>query len=331
MTGYGITLRDIYAARRRIAGAARATPLVRSFALSKLSGADIRLKLEVMQETGSFKFRGALNALSLLSDEERARGVVATSTGNHGRGVAAAAEMLGIRAAICMSSMVPQNKIDGIRAHGAEIVIHGKSQDEAEEAAERIVAEEGRVAVPPFDHAGVIAGQGTIGIELMETLPGLDAVIVPLSGGGLIAGIALAVKTISPATRIIGVTMDRGPAMYDSQQAGHPVAVEELPSLADALGGGIGMDNRYTFAMVRDLVDEMLLVSEREIADAMTHLYREERLVVEGSGAVGVAALLRGMPDCAGRKVAVVVSGRNVDMDLFTRVVTGGSITVRTH
>jgi threonine dehydratase len=331
MGDHGISLRDIYAARKRIAGIARRTPLIASPALSERCGGTILLKLEIMQETGSFKFRGALNALSNLPESERAKGVVAVSTGNHGRGVAAAAEMLGIKASVCMSSLVPQNKIDGIRRHGAEIVIHGRSQDEADIAAKAIIEKEGRVMIPPFDHADVIAGQGTIGLELMEEAPDLDMIIVPLSGGGLIAGIAKAVKDINPRIRVIGVTMDRGPAMYDSQHAGKPVEVEERPSLADALGGGIGLDNRYTFPMVRDLVDEMLLVSEREIADAMTHLYREERLVVEGSGSVGIAALLRGMPDTAGRRVAVVVSGRNVDMDLFTRVVTGGSIDVTAH
>ena len=195
------------------------------------------------------------------------------------------------------------------------------SQDEAQLEVDRLV-EAGMTMVPPFDHPDVIAGQGTLGLEIVEDLPEVETVIVPLSGGGLIAGVARAVKSASPTTRVVGVTMERGCAMYQSQKAGRPVAVEEVPSFADALGGGIGQDNRYTFAMVRDLVDELLLVSEEEIADAIRHAYFEEKQVIEGSGAVGIAALLAGKLRRPG-VTAVVLSGCNIDMALHARLIRG--------
>jgi threonine dehydratase len=220
-----------------------------------------------------------------------------------------------------MSRLVPRNKVAAIEALGAEIRIVGASQDEAQLEADRLVAE-GMTLVPPFDHPDIIAGQGTLGLEIIEDLPEVETVIVPLSGGGLIAGVARAIKSAAARIRVVGVTMERGCAMYQSQKAGRPVPVEELPSLADALGGGIGLDNRYTFAMVRDLVDELLLVSEEEIADAIRHAYFEERQVIEGSGAVGIAALLAGKVRRPG-VTAVVVSGGNIDMALHARLIRG--------
>ena len=321
MTNHSVTLRDVYRARQAIGGIVRRTPLVPSPTLSARTGTAVHLKLETMQHTGAFKIRGATNKLTSLDEAERRRGVVTVSTGNHGRAVATAAQHLGVRAAVCMSTLVPGNKVEAIRALGAEVRIVGHNQDEAEVEAERLVAEDGMVIVPPFDDAHVIAGQGTIGLELMEDLPDLDTVLVPVSGGGLIGGIALAIKAAAPEARVIGVSMDRGPAMYESQKAGTPVRVEELPSLADSLGGGIGIANRHSFALVRDFVDELLLVSEEQIAAAMIHAFREERLVAEGGAVVGIAALLNGLVDNLGETVAVVVSGRNVDMDSFARIV----------
>ena len=221
-----------------------------------------------------------------------------------------------------MSRLVPRNKVEGIEALGAEVRIVGASQDEAQDEADRLLAEEGMTMLPPFDHPDIIAGQGTLGLEIIEGLPEVETVIVPLSGGGLIAGVARAIKSAAARIRVVGVTMERGCAMYQSQKAGRPVPVEELPSLADALGGGIGLDNRYTFAMVRDLVDELLLVSEEEIADAIRHAYFEERQVIEGSGAVGIAALLAGKVRRPG-VTAVVVSGGNIDMALHARLIRG--------
>ena len=321
MTQDEVTLGDIYRARRTIGPHVRRTPLVPSPSLSRLTGAEVHLKLETLQDTGSFKLRGATNAVRSLSDQERARGVVGVSTGNHGRGLAHAARQMGVTAVLCLSELVPQNKIEGIRALGAEARIIGKSQDEAQLEADRLVAEQGMVMIPPFDHPDVIAGQGTIGLELLEDLPDVDTVLVPLSGGGLIAGVALALKTAAPSVRVIGVSMDRGAAMVESLHAGRPVAVEEEESLADCLGGGIGLDNRLTFDMVRRLVDDTVLLSEAQIAQAMVHAFHQERLVVEGGGAVGIGALLAGEGGPLGERVAVVVSGRNVDMARFCQVI----------
>jgi threonine dehydratase len=221
-----------------------------------------------------------------------------------------------------MSRLVPRNKIEAIAALGAEARIVGASQDEAQLEADRLVGEDGMTMLPPFDHPDIIAGQGTIGLEILEDLPEVETVLVPLSGGGLIAGVACAIKSADPQIRVIGVTMERGCAMYRSQKAGSPVVVEELPTLADALGGGIGLDNRYTFAMVRDLVDDLLLVSEEQIADAIRHAYFDERQVIEGSGAVGIAALRAGAVRRPGI-TAVVVSGGNIDMALHARLIRG--------
>ena len=319
--GNRITLRDLYLARARIASGIRRTPLVASQSLSALGPASISLKLETLQATGAFKLRGATNFLRACGDEERARGVVTVSTGTHGRAVAHAARRIGARVVICMSSLVPRNKREAIRALGAEVRIIGCSQDEAEVEAQRLVADEGLVLVHPFDEPLVIAGQGTIGIEILEDRPEVDTVIVALSGGGLISGIALALKAANPRTRVVGVTMEQGAAMYESVHAGRPVEVEEVASLADSLGGGIGLENRYTFELTRSLVDDYVLVSESEIARAMRHLYRNERVIAEGGGAVSVAAVLAGkVPDLSGN-VVCVVSGGNVDMTAFTRIV----------
>lgn len=318
------SLADILAARARIAGTAVRTPLVPSPHLSALAGHDFLLKLEIGQPTGAFKLRGATNAVFGLPDD--APGVTCCSTGNHGRGVAYAARERGLRAVVCMSELVPQAKIDGIKALGAEVKIVGRSQDEAQVEARRLCEEEGLVEIPPFDHPLVVAGQGTIGLELMEDRPDLDMVLVPLSGGGLAAGIAFAVKTISPKTRVIGISMDRGAAMHESLKAGHPVAVEEVASLADSLGGGIGLDNALTFELCRDYLDDTILVGEDEIYRAMQTLYFEDRLVAEGACVVGIAALQSGKLPKPRGPVATIITGRSVDMDVFTRVVTGQDV-----
>jgi threonine dehydratase len=320
MTAERPSLRDLSAARRRTAGRLRATPLARSAALSAATGGEVWLKLEHQQITGSFKLRGATNAVLALSEVERARGVVGVSTGNHGRGLAHAARAADTACIICMSNLVPRNKIEGIEALGAEVRIVGKSQDEAQVEVDRLVAEDGMTMLPPFDHADIIAGQGTLGLEVMEQAPETETVIVPVSGGGLIAGVALAVKGVNPQARVIGVTMEHGAAMYESQRAGRPVEVEELPTLADSLGGGIGLDNRYTFAMVRELVDDMVLVSEQEIAAAIAQAYWREGQIVEGSGAVGIAALRAGRITPRGRTV-VLMTGGNIDPALHHELI----------
>lgn len=227
---------------------------------------------------------------------------------------------------ICMSELVPANKVEGIRAQGAEIRIIGRSQDEAQEEADRL-ADAGMTMLPPFDHPDVIAGQGTLGLELLEQLPDLQTVLVPLSGGGLISGVALALKHHNPQIRVMGISMERGAAMIASQHAGHPVQVEELPTLADSLGGGIGLNNRHTFEMVRDLVDELVLVNEVEIAEAIRHAYWSERQVIEGSGSVGIAAVLANKVTLQGPSV-LLLSGGNIDMNLHKQIIDGVNVDV---
>ncbi len=320
MTDKLVTIAEIEKARDALAGKVVRTPTVNSVSLSEMTGLPVFLKLEHRQTTGSFKLRGATNALSRLSTSEKQRGVVAASTGNHGRALAYAAHLEGIRAIICMSRLVPQNKVDEIRRLGAEIRIIGKSQDDAQEEVDRLVQESGLTMVPPFDNVSIIAGQGTLGLEIIDAVPDVDTVLVPVSGGGLASGVAAAVKAKRSAAKIIGMSMDRGAAMRASLDAGKPVLVEESESLADSLGGGIGIDNRFTFAMVRDLLDDLILLSEDEIAAGMAHAYMQEREIIEGAAAVGIGALLAGKIKAKGPIVAIL-SGRNVDMNQHRRIV----------
>jgi len=313
---------EVLEARRRLAGRIETTPLREAPGLSARAGFPVRLKCEHQQTTGSFKLRGATNALLALDSARRAVGVVAASTGNHGRALAFAAGRMGVRATICMSRLVPENKVSAIRALGAEVRIVGQSQDYAQREVDRLVAEAGMTMVPPFDAEAVIAGQGTLGLELMEQAPDTATVLVPLSGGGLIAGVALAVKTISPKTRVVGVSMERGAAMQASLAAGRPIEIEELPTLADSLGGGIGLDNAHTFEMARALVDEVVLVSEAEIAQGIRTAYFEAGEVIEGAAAVGIAALEAGKIRSGG-PATVVLTGKNIDMGLHRRIIDG--------
>jgi len=300
-----IQFEDIQAARERIAAHIIPLRIEASTALSKQFGCEILLAHEYLQTTGAFKLRGAMN--TVLQLDSKTTGVTAVSTGNHGRALAYSARQAGVPCIICMSELVPDNKLEAIRALGAETRIIGKSQDEAEIEANRLVAEEGYTMVPPFDHAHVIAGQGTLGLEMLEQVPDVDTVLVQLSGGGLISGIALALKTQRPDIRIIGVSMERGCAMAESQKAGKPVEVEELPTLADSLGGGIGLDNQLTFDMVR-------------IADGIRHAYFEEQIILEGGGAVGLAALVAGKVS-PGKKTIVLLSGKNINMQRHRKII----------
>ena len=317
-----LQLHDVYLARQRIELLVRRTPMEYSPSLSQRLGVAVYLKLESQQITGSFKLRGASNAVAQLSAEEKTRGVVAASTGNHGRALAYAASRQGVKATICLSHLVPANKVQAIRDLGAEVCIVGQSQDDAQREAERIANEQGATLLPPFDHPTIIAGQGTLGLEILEQQPDVVQILVPLSGGGLFAGVALAIKSVSANIITHGISMQRGAAMHASLAAGHPVEVEELPTLADSLGGGIGLNNRYTFNMTRDLCDHLHLLSETSIANALRHAYREERLVLEGAAVVGIAALLDGLIEPRG-PIVVVVSGRNVDIDQHLRVLAG--------
>ncbi|MFC0220219.1 hydroxyectoine utilization dehydratase EutB [Pseudochelatococcus lubricantis] len=310
---------DISLARRQLAGHVAETGLRTSPVLSRRHGQTVGLKLENRQLTGSFKIRGATCAILRLDAEQRRRGVVTASTGNHGRALAHAARGQGVRAVVCLSGLVPANKVEAVRALGADVRIVGRSQDEAMEEVARLARDEGLTPVPPFDHPDVIAGQGTAGLEIVEAMPDVATVLVPLSGGGLAAGVAAAVRFRRPEARVIGVSMRRGAAMHASLAAGHPVEVREEETLADSLGGGIGLDNRYTFALCRDLLDDVVLVDEDEIAAGIRHAFREEGETVEGAGAVGIAALLAGKVRPAG-PTAVLLSGANIDAALHRAI-----------
>lgn len=315
-----VTLQDIFQAQQTIAPLARQTPLIESETLGERLGSSVYLKLETLQKTGTFKARGAANKIRNLSDDERARGVITVSTGNHGRAVAYVARQLGIRAVVCISERVPPNKVDALRRLDPELVIHGHSQDDAARRADELRQERGLAMIHPFDDPHIIAGQGTIGLELLQRQPELDAVLVPLSGGGLISGIALALKSAASSIRVIGVSMERSPVMYHSLRAGRPVELPEEDTLADSLLGGIGLDNAHTFRMVQHYVDDVVLVSEEEIARAMAFALREHHLITEGAGAVGIAALLSGKARSLGRRVALVVSGGNVSLPVLLEV-----------
>ena len=315
-----VTLANIEAAGRRIAGRVASVPVRTSAALSSAAAHPVHLKSEGCQATGSFKIRGATNAVLALAPGACSRGLATASTGNHGRALAHAAHGEGVRIVVCMSALVPTNKVEAVRALGAEIRIVGRSQDDAQLEVDRLVREDGLIEIPPFDHPDVIAGQGTLGLEVVDAVPDVELVLVPLSGGGLAAGVAAAVKGRRPAARVIGVSMMRGAAMQASLAAGRPVAVEEAETLADSLGGGIGLANQHTFAMCRDLLDGVVLVSEDEIAAGIRHLHAAEGETVEGAGAVGVAALLAGKVEVQGPTVAIL-SGRNIDPGLHARIV----------
>lgn len=313
------TFEDVVDAAQRISGIAVGTPVLGGAGLP--GGGEVWLKAECLQETGSFKVRGAANTLLSLTEEERSAGVVAVSSGNHGRAVAFVAARLGVRATICLSERVPEAKVEAIRSLGAEVVVGGPGQDEAEAAALELVAT-GVTYVHPFDDPRVIAGQGTVGLEIAEQVPQAVTVVVPLSGGGLISGVSLAVKYLIPEVRVVGVSQERGPAMHLSLQAGKVVNVVEEDTLADALAGGLGRENHLTFGMCRDLVDSTVLVSEEEIAEAMRHLWREHGLRVEGGGAVGAAGLLSGKVPPSPVTV-VVLSGGNVGEETWQAVLGG--------
>jgi threonine dehydratase len=317
------TFEDVLAAVPRVTAVAEVTPVLVSEGLASPPGAPVWLKAECLQVTGSFKVRGAANALALLSAGQRAAGVVAVSSGNHGRAVAHVASSLGITATVCLSERVPQLKAEAIAALGARVVVAGPDQDAADAEARRLARDEGLVLVHPFDDPAVIAGQGTVGLEILDQVPDVGTVVVPLSGGGLISGVALAVRAAGEAVSVIGVSQDRGPAMYESLRAGGLVDVVEEDTLADALAGSLGPENRHTVRLCRDLVDDIVLVSEEEIAAAMRFLHVEHGLRVEGGGAVGVAALLAGRTRPLGTTV-VVVSGGNVADEVFQEVVFGG-------
>jgi threonine dehydratase len=326
MENIAIQPANVFQALKRIKSSIIRTPLIHSILLTEQAGVPIYLKLENLQNTGSFKFRGATNKLLSLSDREKALGVITVSSGNHGRAVAYTARRLGIKAVICLSEKTPKNKIEGIRRCSPEVMIQGSSYDEAELVAIRLGAERGLVFIDSFDDPQVIAGQGTIGFEIFEDLPEVENILAPVSGGGLASGVSLFAKYANPDVNMLGVSMERAPVMVTSLKLGHQVTLPEEPTLADGLKGGIGLENHYTFKICQQLLDDTLLVSEEEIASAMTFLFKEHRLVVEGSGAVGVAAVMSGKFKPRGKTV-IILSGSNVDIPVLMEIVNRNGLT----
>lgn len=316
-----VTINDIKSAAARIKPYVLHTPLVYMPALSRRLDTNLYLKLESLQETGSFKIRGATNAILQLDDDRKQCGVITASSGNHGPALARASQKFDLECTVCLSEMVPANKADNVRLNDGMVHVAGRDYDAAAAEARRLAMEKGLNLIPAFDHPHIVAGAGTVGLEIIEDMGNVDTILVPLSGGGLLAGIAIAAKAFSPRIRVIGVSMERGASMHESRLAGQPVEVGEEESLADALGGNIGLDNRWTFETVYELVDDTVVVPETTIAEAMRQIFLHQGLVVEGAGAVGLAALLSNRVSQVGSRVVVVASGRNVDINRFRRVV----------
>lgn len=290
------------------------TPLLTSRMLGDATGFDVRLKAEIFQRTGSYKIRGPLNKFTHLTDEERRRGVVCSSAGNHAQGVALAARIHGIRAVVCMAENATPSKIEATRAYGAEVVLHGTIWDEANEKAKELVREQGLTYIHPFDDMQLITGQGTVGLEIVEDWPEVDVVVVPIGGGGLISGVAQAVKAIRPSARVIGVESSGAPGMHESVRAGHVVTLDRVDCVIDGLR--VKRVGETTFEVVRRFVDEIVTLPDAQIFDAMLWVMSHAKLVVEGAAASPVAALLHGLVEApAGAKVVCVLSGGNVNLE----------------
>lgn len=316
-----VDLPAIRDAAATIAGFVHRTPLLSSAAFSEMAGAEVFLKLENLQKTGSFKVRGAFNRLARLDAAARARGVICASAGNHAQGVALAGARLGIPVTVVMPATAPTTKVVATRGYGAEVVLHGEGYDGAYERACQLAAERGLTFIHAFDDPLVVAGQGTVGLEIVDDLPDVDTVVVPVGGGGLIAGIAVAVKSRRPGVRIVGVQPEAAPALARAFATGRLEPVERARTIADGLA--VKAPREMTFRLIRRYVDDMVTVSEDEIARAILLLLERAKLVAEGAGAAALAALLHGKVPDAGR-VAVVVSGGNIDVKLLARIIERG-------
>jgi len=323
-TNPSITLADVVAARERLRGAVYYTPCAHSEMLSGLTGQQIYLKLENLQMTGAFKERGALNRIATLTPEQAARGVVAASAGNHAQGVAYHATRRGIRSLIVMPLATPLVKVTATRGFGAEVVLYGANYDEACEEALRLCAAEGMTFIHPFDDPVVMAGQGTIGLEMLEQVPDLEAVAVPIGGGGLIGGIACAVKESRPGVRVVGVQTSRLPSMAAAVAEHRPVTIDPATTIADGIA--VRRAGDITLPVVEKYVDEIVTVDEDEIASAILVLLEREKTLAEGAGATALAALLQHRTSLKGARTAVVIGGGNIDVTLLSRIIERGLV-----
>lgn len=320
-----LSLGDIEAARARIAGGVYLSPCVESIPLSQLTGAHIFCKLDYLQRTGSFKERGARNALLQLSADERRRGVIAASAGNHAQGIAYHGSLLGIPTTVVMPSFAPLIKVTNCRQLGARVVMHGDDLGAARAHAEEMASRDGLVFIHPYDNARVIAGQGTMALEILEQTPDIDAVVVPVGGGGLIAGMGTAIKALRPEVRVMGVEAERAACLEAALVAGAPSSVAVTPTLADGLA--VPEVGHLPFASIQRVVDRVVTVDEATIALAILRLIELEKSVVEGAGATPLAALLAGkLPELAARRVVLVLSGGNIDLSILDRVIETGLV-----
>ena len=318
-----ITIEDIKRAQDLVGDQLIKTPCTYSTTLSDHTNCKVYLKLENLQLTGAYKVRGALNRLMNLSEEEKAKGVIASSAGNHAQGVALAAKKLGISATIVMPETTPLSKIQGTKKFGANVVLHGNFYDEAYQKAQEIQKKNGHVFIHPFNDTDIIAGQGTIGLEIFEALPDLDVVVVPIGGGGLISGVSVALKTLNPNIRIIGVEADQMAAMKASIDAKEIVEVAKEKTIADGIAVTTVKEN--TFEIVSKYVDEIVTVSEAEMAQSIMMLLEVEKILVEGAGSAAFAALSHGkISNVDGKKVGVIISGGNIDVNFLSRVIERG-------
>ncbi|ELZ58176.1 MULTISPECIES: threonine ammonia-lyase [unclassified Haloferax] len=320
-----LTLDDVRAARERVEAVARWTPLEYSHTFSEMTGAEVYLKLENSQRTGSFKIRGATNRITTLSDEEKAAGVVTASAGNHAQGVALAASRAGVNSKIVMPEYAPISKVKATERYGGDVVLYGNDYDEAQTKAHEIEAEEGRTYVHAFDDEYVMAGQGTIGLEIAEDCPDLDTVVVPIGGGGLISGISTAIKAQFPDARVIGVQAEQASSAADSLNKGSIQTIDEVDTIADGIA--VRRIGDKPFEVIRERVDEVVTVSDEEIAVALTYLLERSKTLVEGAGAVALAALVFQKFDYEeGEVVVPALCGGNIDMNTLTTVVMRGLV-----
>ncbi len=320
-----VNVADIEAARERVRDAVYYSPCAHSRTLSGLTGQEIFLKLENLQMTGAFKERGALNRIALMTPAQTARGVIAASAGNHAQGVAYHATRRGIRSTIVMPEPTPMVKVTATRGFGANVILHGANYDAAYAEARRLCDADGSTFIHPFDDADVIAGQGTIGLELLEQVDGLEAVVVPIGGGGLIGGIACAVKSLQPSVRIIGVQTARLPSMQAARDAGHPVTIDAATTIGDGIA--VRRAGEKTLPLVQRYVDEIVTVEEDEIAAAILMLLEREKTLAEGAGAAALAALLQRRTTLPkGTRTAVLVCGGNIDVTLLSRIIERGMV-----
>jgi threonine dehydratase len=309
-----VTTEEFLAARARMGVHVHHTPLLTSRILSERTGFDIRVKAELFQRTGSYKIRGPLNKFAQLSDEEKGRGVICSSAGNHAQGVALAARIHGIKAVVCMAANATPSKVEATRGYGAEVVLHGSIWDEANEKAKQLVAEKGYTYVHPFDDRQLMAGQGTVGLEIANDWPEVDVAVVPIGGGGLISGVAMALKAHNPKVHIIGVESSDGPAMKRSIEAGRVVTLDRIDCIIDGLR--VKRVGDLTYEVVRDFVDDIVTLPDAQIFDAVVWTMHYMKLVPEGAAASPVGALLQGLVKApAGSKVVCVLSGGNVNLE----------------